>query len=159
MPRMGHFFLSAMQFYKLSPAFYAKYKDCTEILIKQQRPYYVLLLEINTVRYAIPLRSHIKHADAFIADGKESGLDFSKAVIITDENDILPAPVTIRQNEFHFLKQHENVIKLRFSAYVARYKKQIIHHIKNQQSPLPLFCTYSTLQYFHQELGLPARIL
>jgi protein AbiQ len=143
-----------MRLCKLTPVFYSAFKDCKEILVKQQRPYYVVLLDIGTERYAIPLRSHIRHRDSFIADGKESGLDFSKTVVITEMRYISSSPVTIRQQEFNFLKQHEYAIKSRFTAYVKRYKKQAAHHIKNPSSPLPAFCAYSTLQYFHKELGI-----
>jgi len=78
-----------MVFHRLSKAFYTQYKNCEEILAKNERPYYVLLLEIDNLTYAIPLRSHITHQYCYIADSSKnqrSGLDYSKSIVITDTN-------------------------------------------------------------------------
>ena len=92
-----------MEFHRLSEAFYTKFGQCDEILTKENRPYYVLLLELDGLTYAIPLRSHITHSYCFIADNssnQNSGLDYSKAVVIIDTIQYIdPAPVTIRQHE------------------------------------------------------------
>jgi len=97
------FFKVAMEFHRLSEAFYTKFGQCDEILTKENRPYYVLLLELDGLTYAIPLRSHITHSYCFIADNssnQNSGLDYSKAVVIIDTIQYIdPAPVTIRQHE------------------------------------------------------------
>jgi protein AbiQ len=58
----------AMEFHRLSAAFYTQFSQCEEILTKEDRPYYVLLLELDGLVYAIPLRSHITHPYCFIAD-------------------------------------------------------------------------------------------
>ena len=76
-----------MRFHRLSATFYKQFGHNEEILSKADRPYYVLLLELDSLTYAIPLRSHITHPYCFIADnsfGKNNGLDYSKAVVITD---------------------------------------------------------------------------
>jgi protein AbiQ len=147
-----------MEFHRLTPAFYAAYSQCSEILTKEERPYYVLILEVGGVTYAIPLRSHISHQYCFIADnsdGENKGLDYSKAVVIADREKYLdPAPVTIRQNEFNVLKQQEFLIQKQFSSYVQSYKKEILRRQKNPAFPVSGLCRYSSLQYFHKELGL-----
>jgi len=88
-----------MEFHRLSAAFYTQFGQYEEILNKEERPYYVLLLELDGLTYAIPLRSHIRHPYCFIADnssGQNSGLDYSKAVVIIDSIQYIdPAPVTI----------------------------------------------------------------
>jgi protein AbiQ len=111
-PAGALFFKDAMQFYRLTPVFYAQYGQYEEVLNKESRPYYVLLLEVDNLTYAIPLRSHITHGYCHIANASiKSGLDYSKAVIITDKGQYVdPAPVTIRQNEFDILKQREFLI-------------------------------------------------
>jgi len=95
---MGVFLWVIMEFHRLSAAFYAQFGHCEEILTKEERPYYVLLLKLDNLTYAIPLRSHITHPYCFIADnstGQNSGLDYSKAVIITNPAKYIdPAPVT-----------------------------------------------------------------
>ena len=147
-----------MEFHRLTTAFYTQFSHCEEILTKEERPYYVLLLELEGLTYAIPLRSHITHKFCHIADninGQNSGLDYSKAVVITDlSNYIDPTPVTIRQNEFNILKKHEYLIEKQFTSYVKSYKKLIIRRQKNPTLPVSSLCRYSTLKYFHKELGL-----
>jgi len=147
-----------MEFHRLSAAFYTQFSHCEEILTKEERPYYVLLLELDDLTYAIPLRSHITHPYCFIADSfnsQKSGLDYSKAVVITDQaNYIDPAPVTIRQHEYNFLKQQEYLIKKQFSSYVTAYKKEILRRQKNPALPVSALCRYSSLKYFHKELDI-----
>ena len=48
-----------MEFCFLSKEFYEKYKKCKEILVKQDRPYTVLIIETVNKKFAIPFRSHI----------------------------------------------------------------------------------------------------
>ena len=155
----GRFYGVIMKFHRLSAAFYAHFSNCKEIPNKEFRPYYVLLLNLDNLTYAIPLRSHIAHRYCFIADnsnGQNSGLDYSKAVVITDSAQYIdPAPVTIRQHEYNTLKQHEHLIQKRFSSYVILYKNEICRRIKNPKLPVSTLCQYSSLQYFHGELGLP----
>jgi protein AbiQ len=147
-----------MEFHRLSAAFYEKFSQCEEILNKEERPYYVLLLEMDGLTYAIPLRSHVTHTYCFIADnstGQKSGLDYSKTVVITDTAKYInPVHVTIRQHEYNVLKQHEYLIKKEFSAYLASYKKEIRRRQKNPSLPVSALCRFSSLKYFHSELGL-----
>jgi protein AbiQ len=73
-----------MEFYRLSAAFYKKYNQCENILNKEERPYYMLLLELNNLSYAIPLRSYITQSYCFItgdSNGQKNGFDYSKREI------------------------------------------------------------------------------
>ena len=145
----------AMKFYRLSADFYQQFSMHEEILTNKNRPYYVLFLEIDSLTFAIPLRSHITHC--FIADssaGQNKGLDYSKAVIITDGQYLDFSPVTIRQNEYNVYKKREYFIKKQFSSYVMRYIKEIRRRFKNPALPVSMLCQYSVLKYFHRELGL-----
>jgi protein AbiQ len=146
------------EFNRLTPAFYIHYSQCEEILTKESRPYYVAILELDGFCFAIPLRSHISHPYCFIADAannQKSGLDYSKAVVIIDKILFIdPSPVTIRQNEFDVMKQHEFLIKRQFSAYVRSYKKEMARRLKNPVLPVSNLARYSSLKYFHKELGL-----
>ncbi|MHC6204290.1 type III toxin-antitoxin system TenpIN family toxin [Breznakiellaceae bacterium SP9] len=147
-----------MEFHRLTSAFYAQFGHCEEILNKDDRPYYVLVLEVDGLTYAIPLRSHITHPFCFIADnseGQKSGLDYSKAVVIADKILYIdPTPVTIRQHEFNALKQKEFQIKQQFSSYAAAYRKEISRRLQNPDLPVSARCRYSSLKYFHKELGI-----
>jgi protein AbiQ len=147
-----------MEFHHLSAAFYVKFGQYEEILSKESRPYYVLLLVLDGLTYAIPLRSHITHSYCFIADnsaGQNKGLDYSKAVVISNVAEYIdPAPVTIRQHEFNVYKQREYLIKKQFSSYVSSYKKEVRRRQKNTTIPVSALCRFSSLKYFHQELNL-----
>jgi protein AbiQ len=154
----GLFCRAAMEFHRLNPAFYTQFGQCDEILTKENRPYYVLLLELDSLTYAIPLRSHITHPYCFIADnssGQNSGLDYSKAVVISDTTQYVdPTPVTIRQLEYNVYKQREYLIKKQFSSFVAMYKKEVRRRQKNPALPASPICRFASLKYFHRELGL-----
>ena len=146
-----------MKFHRLSAAFYKQFGLYEEILTNENRPYYVLLLELDGLTYAIPLRSHITHPFSFIADsstGENKGLDFSKAVVITDLQLIDLSPVTIRQIEYNIYKKQEYNIRKQFTSYVTRYKKEVLRRIKNPALPVSALCLYSSLKYFHRELCL-----
>ena len=146
-----------MEFRRLSPDFYQRFGQYEEILTKENRPYYVLLLELDNLTYAIPLRSHITHHFCFIADNsgnQNKGLDYSKAVVITENQYIDSNPVTIRQNEYNVYKKQEYIIKKQFTSYITRYKKEILRRLKNPELPASALCLYSSLKYFHKELGL-----
>ena len=149
-----------MEFHRLSAAFYVKFGHCEEILTKEERPYYVLLLELNNLTFAIPLRSHITHPYCFIADNsadQKKGLDYSKAVVIVDPVQYIePIPVTIRQNEFNVYKQRKYLIRKQFSSYVKTYIKEVRRRIKAPILPISALCRYSSLKYFHKEIGLEA---
>jgi len=157
-PVWGYFLWVIMEFHRLSAVFYAQFGRYEEILTKEERPYYVLLLKLDNLTYAIPLRSHITHPYCFIADnstGQNSGLDYSKAVVITDSAKYIdPAPVTIRQHEYNVLKQREHLIKKQFSSYAASYRKEILRRQKNPALPISMLCRYASLKHFHKELGL-----
>ena len=72
-----------MKLITLSPVFYERYHGCEEILIKQTRPYVCLAVKVDGVTFAIPFRHHIPHKWAFFTVG-EAGLDYSKAVVISE---------------------------------------------------------------------------
>jgi protein AbiQ len=147
-----------MKFHRLNAAFYAQFGQCEEILTKDDRPYYVLLLELDGLTYAIPLRSHITHSYCFMADnssGQKSGLDYSKAVVISDTAKFIdPTPVTIRQHEYNVYKQQEFLIKKQFSSFVTLYKKEIRRRQENPSLPVSAICRFASLKHFHRELGL-----
>jgi len=147
-----------MKIHRLSAVFYSEFSQYAEILNKASRPYYVAVMVLDGLTYAIPLRSNINHRFCFIVDnsnGQNSGLDYSKAVVITDvARYIDPSAVTIRRHEYHIFKQNEPIIERQFSSYVESYKKEFRRRQKKPALPEPPLCRYTTLKYFHKELGL-----
>lgn len=134
----------------LTEAFYAAYRDCSELEQKGTRPYAQIQIKINGVLWGIPLRSHIRHSHAIWTDKENGcGLDLTKAVVITDPvNYISPVVPHIREGEFAVLKrisEYEVVQKL--CKYIKVYKKAKAHtEVKRNRD----IVSYSTLQYFEQ---------
>lgn len=136
------------QFYQDHPK-----KHYSEIERKETRMYAMFTIKIDAIEFAIPFRSNINHPHAFFTDkANRCGIDYSKAVVITKDSYVdKVSTVTLRQNEFNVLKQNEHVVRKGFIKYLDKYKKSL----NNQHIPRnKILCDYSTLQYFHTELGI-----
>lgn len=132
----------------LSKKFYDTYSACSEILKKETRPYACLTIEIDSMLFAIPFRHHIKHAYSFHTIG-EAGLDYTKAVIISDDDYLTDEHPTIESKEFAIIKKNEQKIKYGLKKYVNQYKRAMKHR-DNPRSKNIL--QYSSLQYFEDYL-------
>ena len=115
---------------KLTSEFYKDYPKTKfpEIEHKSSRPYVVVLVKIDDVQFAIPLRSNVHHTYCYkfktsdrVTDSS-TAIDFTKAVVIvkpcylgnsTDIND--KEYLEIQQKTFFILKQ--------FKKYVNGYIK------------------------------------
>ncbi len=143
------------RFIFLSDAFYAAYPSAQypEMEQKHNRPYIQIYVVIDGIQYAVPLRSDIHHPHVFWTDkANHCGVDFSKAVVITDDSYIdLNTDPRIRQNEFNALRGKDYKIKVKPEKYIEDYKKAKLDlsNLRNQQ-----LVKYSTLQYFEKEIGL-----
>jgi protein AbiQ len=139
-----------MKFIFLSEHFYDDYKTCTEIEQKSSRPYAQVYTEINGVQFAIPLRSRITHKEHVLwtDKGNACGLDFSKAVVITDDRYIDKSRQPyIRQNEFDSLRGKEYIVKQKLLKYIAAYKDaESKPHIARKRR----LRQFSTMQYFEE---------
>ena len=138
----------------LTQDFYNDYITCTEIEQKNNRPYIMIITTIGNIDFAIPLRSNINHGHVVWTDqGNKCGLDLTKSIVITDKNRYIDNATKphIRPNEFKELKGKEYVITQKLTQYINLYKKSLTKkHLHNNA----LLCQYSTLQYFHKELGI-----
>lgn len=110
----------------------------------------MLLVQIEDCTFAIPLRSHLRHKYGFITDKTSgSGLDFSKAVVITSNIYIkAQRKITIKENENILIVTHKAIIIKKFKSYLKRYIKNVRNDVYKTHKNL------SSLQYFHKELGL-----
>ncbi|MDO5405882.1 MAG: hypothetical protein Q4F28_00960 [Eubacteriales bacterium] len=145
------------RFIFLSEAFYIDYPSAKypEMEQKHNRPYIQVYVEIDGVQFAIPLRSDIHHPHVLWTDKENHcGVDFTKAVVITDEKYIdLTTDPHIRQNEFDALRGKDYKIKMKMQRYIEDYRKakQDLSKQVNQN-----LVKYSTLQYFENEIGFSA---
>lgn len=142
----------------LSQDFYNHYDKINypEIEHKESRPYMVLLIKIENNTFAIPFRTNVKHNYCYKFKNTSrntnsaSGLDYSKAAIVNDEN-FLGARAVIDNKEYIELNNKYFFIIKQFTKYIDGYKK-IINGTANEYD-LKKY-KYSTLKYFHSELGL-----
>lgn len=138
----------------LSDEFYNDYADCPEIEHKRARPYAVALVHYNGFDFAIPFRSHIKHKNAyFTTPEKDKGLDYTKAVPLLKSCyiDDTCFPTAIDKDERAALFGKAELVERELVDYIERYKKaNSKKHIRANQ----MFCQFSCLQYFHNELNI-----
>jgi protein AbiQ len=82
--------------------------------------------------------------------GKQwNGIDYSKALVVNDD-DLTSEAFKLRdENEYKKLQSSKAKIKKDFSEYVQEYKYAIVNKIT-----LPYKFKFTTLQYFHNELGI-----
>ena len=140
-----------MKYVFLTAQFYKDYANCPEIEQKQLRPYIMLLIKIDGLTFALPMRSHIKHRYAYYTDKVNGcGVDYSKAVVINDINLYIDRKLPhIRPNERRKLFGKNYIITKAFKKYLEDYKKAI----KLNADRKNYIYKFSTLQYFHKELG------
>lgn len=138
----------AFHFFFLTPAFYSDYAHCPEIEQKPTRPHVRVVVRVEGIDFAVPFRSHINHPHALLTDKvNKSGLDFSKAIVITDYAryvDTQSSP-RIRSNEFNALRGKEFLAERGMCRYLRQYRKALADPLEPRNATL---LKYSTLQYF-----------
>ena len=135
-----------MQLVILSEAFYNDFPraQCPEILEKENRPYYCLAVRVSGHIFAIPIRHHIRHKFAFFTIN-DSGLDYTKAVVIDDPMYISSTSPWIDSMEWNILKGNENAIFYGFRKFLRQYMRAL-KHPENPRSTM--FIKYTSLKYF-----------
>ena len=142
----------------LTEKFYKFYnfESYPEVLQNEDRPYIVWLIKIEKNTFGIPFRTNIGHKNCYKfkkskrETQKSTGLDFSKAVILNNEA-YIGADANIDNYEYSELDSKKDHIFKRFEKYVKNYIKYIKN---NNKMLLDWKYKYSTLMYFHDELGL-----
>lgn len=151
------------QILRLTDAFYKAYPNPphVEILKKKQRAYNCILFQSHYDYFVcVPYRTEISHAYAYHfknsrrARKHKSGLDYTKILIINKLDYIDRCDAIIDNDEFN-----ETMINLeKIKREALRYVEEYVDH-KNGANVLHpeeyrRRYTYSTLKYFHKELGL-----
>lgn len=146
-----------MKYIFLSEQFYKDYdrNKFPEIEHKHNRPYVMLLIQIEELKVAIPFRSHISHNNAFFTDiQNRCGIDYTKTVILNKDSYIIDSfnnnPIRLRENEYRALFGKKHKIIKGVIKYIKEYKRAV----KNKAQFKSNSFKYSTLQYFHKELGI-----
>ena len=140
-----------MEFRHLSDKFYRKYpsEQFPELMVKENRPYTQVIRDINDLKFQLLLRSDISHSKDVLWYDKQAGhgLDFTKAVIILDDEYVSDEKVFIRQKEHKHLLGKERRVKEKMEKCIANYKKAK-SNIKEKHNAE--YCKFSTLQYFEE---------
>lgn len=149
--------------YQLSTKFVADYPESTypELMHKQGRPYCCLLIDTHDDYFiCVPYRSTINHTNAFLFDGTQrstnspSGLDYSKIVIIKNSDYLDNAKPVIDQDEYNETVGNIQRIAQEAVTYVDTYVKHITGVATIHTRQFERKYKYSTLPYFHKELGI-----
>lgn len=135
-----------------------------EIIRKNNRPYNCLLVQSRYDYFiCIPYRSHINHKYAFkfkksiCSRRVNSGLDYSKIVIIEKSKYIGTVDAIVDQDEFNETRDNIEYIKNDAQKYIDNYVEGIKGNAaKYDKKEFERVYRYSTLPYFHDELGLNA---
>ena len=147
-----------MELRYLSEEFFKKYKDYPELMQKDSRPYVILIVKTETMKFAIPFRTSMNSAKkyCYITDKKKnSGLDFEKSIpVLSDKwlNDT-DYPI-INSYEFNYIKFDEAKIIYQFSIFLKAFRKYIGRRKENPKLPENKDFQFCTLKYFLKELGL-----
>lgn len=153
----------------LSEAFYkrAERKALKEIMEKENRPYFVLLVKVKNYKFAIPFRTHITHDYCFktiphyenIKENEPipvnttptswSGIDYTKAVIIED-NDLEQNKIaSVNSIEHDMIRKSSRKIKTEFKTYVEGYITML-----KMNHPMIEKYRFTTLVNYHRELNI-----
>lgn len=156
------------QVLRLTDAFYDAYPpdQYCELLEKEGRQYNCLLIQSHYGYFiCIPFRSHISHPWAFLFRRSErskrsrSGLDYSKIIIVAgnDQNSYLDTKTAlVDQDEFIEMRDHIDLIAMDAQNYIDGYFDYVRESCSgsHKKSDFRKY-QYSTLAYFHKELGIP----
>lgn len=153
---------------------YLQKKTNGEILWnKNEKRPYGLIMEVGKIDFYVPFTHDLRiNRFPFLKDASyqvpseqlgysTAGLDFQHAIPIVQpdtEAGFILANQSVFPDQKFFVKNKETEIVNKFSKYVRDYEKYISTPIKDKTKENlgfnPKIYTYSTLQYFHKELGI-----
>jgi hypothetical protein len=151
------------QILRLSNNFYKVYpiSSYREILSKQGRSYNCLLFQTHYNYFiCVPYRTDILHDYAYKfqssirSQAHQSGLDYSKMVIIQDMDYVESSNAIIDQDEYNETMINLNIIKGEALNYLESYIKHKNGETVLSSQEFRRKYRYSPLQYFHNILGL-----
>lgn len=116
----------------------------------KNRPHAIVLIDVEGLRFAIPLRTHLKHRQGFKTIN-QAGLDFSKALLIFEPRDISRDIKLESSEEFSKIVDSESIIIKKFTKYVENYISAVR---KGNTSELDRDYRYSTLVNYHRQLNI-----
>jgi protein AbiQ len=159
-----------MELKKLSPSFYLDNPEVKEALdfnmkegtwnADKTRGHGIVKVLMNDLTFAIPVRSNIRHDASLILEVnrhiravKGMGLDYSKALLIRDQEHISDDVFVLKSKSAgKKLLGKESHLEKHFTEYVGKYIKAIKDNEKNIITSREY--EFTTLINYHAELGL-----
>ncbi|BBB63703.1 hypothetical protein UNDKW_5430 [Undibacterium sp. KW1] len=158
-----------MQLLKLDSTFYADHTHLVQVLDNiggvweagKIRGYGIVLISIKNLTFGIPLRSNIRHKAAYLTKKNPSvgnappygkGLDFSKALLISDPAYISTEVFKIPAEEHNKLVAKQPYIAQKFEKYVEKYISAVRKPDSNILNSIEY--RHTTLQNYHAELEI-----
>ncbi|MEO9653817.1 type III toxin-antitoxin system TenpIN family toxin [Marinomonas sp.] len=130
-----------------------------EIIHDKSRPHGIITIQYKDLTFAIPLRSNLRHSssvvlDTVVRDGKrlKRGLDFTKALLIKDQEKEIGDPFFIPDTQKEKLISSKKMIKNQFERYVKNYVNAVEFGKDNTLNSNAY--KFTTLINYHEELGL-----
>ena len=126
-------------------------KDRDQVLTKH-RGYGIVSVQVNDLTFAIPLRSNLNHSNGLktVLVGRQwNGLDYSKALLVNDDDLNKESFKPRTDAEYEKIQSSKEKVIKDFGAYVDGY----IEAAKKNETNNHKF-RFTTLQYFHDELGI-----
>ena len=151
------------QIIRLTPRFYSDYPNppFIELEQKENRQYTCLLFQTHYDFFiCIPFRSNIKHKYAFhfthsVRSRKcKSGLDFTKIVIVSNTEYLDNKQAYVDKDEFLEMQRNFPRIKQQALSYVEDYIHHLNHSLQMHPQEFKRKYMFSSLPYFHPQLGL-----
>ncbi len=148
------FWKLVMELRRIKEASYQRLRVERPQVMTKNRGYGVLYFKHGEMIFALPLRSNLNHPHGLktIFDkqtGQWNGVDYSK-VLIVEPDDLMPEAFKPRNPaEYDKIKDNSEKIKKEFFEYLAEYIVCI-----REGKDLERKFHFTTLQYFHRELGL-----
>ena len=143
----------------LTPIFIAKTAGLKETIHDKNRPHGIVTINVNGLTFAIPLRTNLSHnygvvLDTIVKDGRslKRGLDFTKALIITDESEDIGVSYKVPDTQKAVLNDQKKMIINQFHKYVDGYISAVSRNVTKTLSSNAY--KYSTLCNYHSELGI-----
>lgn len=152
------------QILNLTSKFYNTYPDppYSEIIRKNTRPYNCLLIQSHYDYFiAIPYRSNINHKYSYRfkysrrSQRTHSGLDYTKLVIIKNLDYVGNLNAVVDADEYKETRDKIDYIKKDVLTYITDYIEYIQGRSnKYDEKSFQRAYEFSTLKYFHRELGI-----
>lgn len=143
-----------MELRRIKAASYAAISKNRPQVLTKDRGYGVVHVQHGALTFALPLRSNLNHPNGFKTSFDKNakswnGIDYTKALVVSDADFESVAFKTRTDAEYKKIKKNSEKIKKEFFLYVTEYVTAVKTGLELDRK-----FAFTTLQYFHKELGI-----